>query len=123
MITADGVRIRQRFLEDIPSHITVVSRGFLPTLSLDGGRTQSKGLFLCYLGEEDYCAVNNSRGQDWRERFRNYRTACLWLQGHICLNIRNELVDGTTGETIYDVAERVRAESERNKQKRHERYR
>lgn len=115
MITQDGEYIRQRFSGNIPSHITVVSRAFLTDLSLDGGRTKCTGLFLCYLGEEDYCAVNNSWGQDWRMRFRNYRTACLWLDGHMCLNIHNELCDGETGETIYDVAERVRAESERGK--------
>lgn len=90
-----------------------VSPAFLETLSLDGGRTECRGYFLCRLGDEHYAAVNNFMGQRWREEFRTEQTACLWLNEHMVLNINNELCDGLTGEKIPDVAERVRAELER----------
>lgn len=114
-MTNDGEFIRQRFISEIPTFITAASRAFIDTLSFDGGVTESFGLFICYMGEEDYVAVNNKWGQKWRQRFRTSRTACLWLQGHTCLNKFNELCDGSTGEIIYDIAERVRAESEQGK--------
>ena len=96
-----------------PDYIEQVSCGFLDTLLLDGGKTECRGRFLCHAGDEYYIAVNNTLGQRWRQEFRNLTTAALWLRGHWCLNIRNELCDGLTGEIIYDIAERVRAESER----------
>lgn len=101
--------------ESPPVSIVEVSRGFLDTLSLDGGETECLGLFICRRGEELYTAVNNQWGQKWREDFRTRQTACLWLQGHMCLNFNNELCNGETGEKILDVAERVRKESERGK--------
>lgn len=101
--------------ESPPVSIVEVSRGFRDTLSLDGGETECFGLFVCRIDEERYTAINNRWGQRWREDFRTRQTACLWLQGHMCLNIDNVLCDGETGEEIRDVAERVRAESERRR--------
>lgn len=110
---SDGLSCGLR--ESPPVSIVDVSVGFLDTLSLDGGETECLGLFICRGGEEFYTAMNNQYGQRWREDFRTRRTACLWLQGHMCLNHNNELCNGETGEKILDVAERVRAESERDR--------
>jgi hypothetical protein len=101
--------------EDPPVSIVEVSRGFLDTLSLDGGETECFGLFVCRIEEERYAAINNRWGQRWREDFRTRQTACLWLQGHMCLNYHNELCNGETGEKVLDVAERVRKEIESGK--------
>lgn len=98
-----------------PKYIENVSLGFLDELSLDGGRTECFGRFLCRVEEERYIAVNNKRGNKLREEFKSRRTAALWLSGHLCLNIRNELCDGMTGKKILDVAERVRKEIERER--------
>lgn len=94
-----------------------VSPAFLETLSLDGGRTECRGYFLCKLGDEHYAAVNNFMGQRWREEFRSLQTAALWLRGHKVLNYTNDLCDGLTGERIPDVAERVKAETERERER------
>ena len=97
----------------IPTFIQAVSRGFLDNYSLDGGKTECYGLFLCRLEEEHYIAVNNSPAQRMKEEFRSPKTACLWLQGHTVLNYYNQLCNGLTGEKILEAAERVRAEIER----------
>lgn len=101
----------------IPNFVTNVSRAFLDDFSLDGGKTECLGLFLCRLDDEHFAAVNNTRGQRWREDFRTMKTATLWLQGHTVLNIANECCDGLTGEKIPDVAERVKAELERERER------
>ena len=82
---------------------------------MDGGRTESKGLFLCYAADEHFIAVNNERGQRWREEFKTEQTARLWLNGHMVLNMNNELCNGLTGEKDPDIAEKVRAELGRRK--------
>lgn len=99
----------------VPEFIQAVSRAFLTEFSLDGGKTECFGLFLCRIADEHYAAVNNLTGQRRREDFRTERTARLWLGGHLVLNIDNELCDGLTGEKIPDAAERVRAELERER--------
>lgn len=101
----------------IPNFVTNVSRAFLDDFSLDGGKTECLGLFLCRLDDEHFAAVNNTWGQRWREDFRTMKTATLWLQGHMVLNIANECCDGLTGEKIPDVAERVKAELERERER------
>ena len=101
----------------IPSFVTNVSRAFLDDFSLDGGRTECFGLFICRLEDEHFVAVNNQRGQRWQEEFRSLQTAMLWLQGHMVLNYTNDLCDGLTGERIPDVAERVKAEVERERER------
>ena len=103
----------------VPHFIEEVSRAFLECFSLDGGKTECYGYFLCRLEEEHYAAVNNSMGKRIREDFRTKQTACLWLNEHRVLNINNELCDGLTGERIPDAAERVREEIEREHNRRH----
>lgn len=93
--------------------IQTVSPGFLDCYSLDGGKTECYGYFLCHLDDEHWAAIDNSMGKRHREDFQTMQTACLWLNGHLVLNINNELCDGVTRERIPDVAERVRAEIER----------
>lgn len=101
----------------IPEFVVNVSRSFLDDFSLDGGRTECYGLFICRLEDEHFVAVNNQRGQRWQEEFRSLQTAALWLRGHKVLNYTNDLCDGLTGERIPDVAERVKAETERERER------
>ena len=101
----------------IPDFVVNVSRAFLDDFSLDGGRTECFGLFICRLEDEHYVAVNNTRGLRWQEEFRSLQTASLWLRGHTVLNYTNDLCNGMTGERIPDVAERVKAESERERER------
>ena len=95
--------------------IEQVSRAFLDTFSLDGGETEVLGKFLCRDSDEHWIAVNNEGGRRIRQDFQTKAAAIAWLRGNLCLNIRNELCDGEAGKILYDVAERVRAESERRR--------
>lgn len=71
---------------------------------------KADGLFIIPLckNDESYIAVNNLEGRRWIEKFQSKVAAIYWLRGHWCLNIKNELCDGSTGEKILDIAERVR---------------
>lgn len=85
--------------------IRSVSEAFLSRLG------EEDGLYIITLdvkNGESYLAVNNLDGRRWIEKFQNRTTAILWLRGHWCLNIKNELCDGTTGKKISDIADRVR---------------
>ena len=93
--------------------IQTAGRDFLRDFSVDG--TECFGFFLCKLDDEHYAAVNNSGGQRKREDFHTKKTAILWLNGHLVLNIDNVLCDGMTGKQIPDAAERVRKEIERER--------
>ena len=84
--------------------IRSVSEAFLSHLD------EEDGLFIVtlYGNGEAYLAVNNLDGRRWIEKFQNRTTAIYWLLGHWCLNINNELCDGTTGKKIPDIADKVR---------------
>lgn len=102
----------------LPSYIQEVSPAFIDRLSFGDGEPPMRGMFFAsVLGPdgEYHIAVNNAQGQGWREEFVSQRTAILWLRGHRVLNRQNQLCDGKTGERILDIAEKVRAETERGK--------
>lgn len=75
---------------------------------------QGEGHYISEVEDNRWLAFNVGKDFFWSEVFHTRRTALRWLEGKWVLNINNQLCDGSTGERILDIAEKVRKGSALN---------